>query len=465
MYTFLYIKVDKSYEGLLQFPVTTLQATMMLDATDSTHPLTNRGKIFNYADIRTMFTSITYDKGGSVLRMIHNIMGDEKFQTVIREYLRKHAYATAQPEDLFVEIEIQYPGQFVTEIFSTFTEQEGVPIVTAQREGNTVTLSQKRFRLKENTTSGTEQGEQRWSIPITYTTDDDGFDNTLNNYGVFKRHESTYNFTIPEDAEFYVLNVQQFGYYRVNYDEENWKAIGRKLKTPNFGNIHVVNRAQIIDDLFQLARTGALTYEFIFDIVDFVRDDTHYLPWLATFNGLSYLQQRIPNDEYKQEFYWFMQYLLEPLYKHAGYNSIEGTHLDKLNRINILNWACKYNVMDCNEKAQEEFEKVQKGELVHPDLTPAVFCSSNRETDTAFDAMWQLYLNSNFATEQANLLTALGCTKNPMHLEQLLRAILTDSIRLHDKSATYAAAYQGNVENVDIVLDFIINNSEAWKAV
>lgn len=60
---------------------------MQTDSTAATHPLTNRGNIFNYADIRTMFGTITYDKGGSVLRMTHNIMGDEKFKAAITAYL------------------------------------------------------------------------------------------------------------------------------------------------------------------------------------------------------------------------------------------------------------------------------------------------------------------------------------------------------------------------------------------
>lgn len=62
---------------------------MLKDATPETHPLTNTGNIFSYADIRTMFDTITYDKGGSVLRMTHNLMGENKFKTAIRAYIAK----------------------------------------------------------------------------------------------------------------------------------------------------------------------------------------------------------------------------------------------------------------------------------------------------------------------------------------------------------------------------------------
>lgn len=86
---FSFPKVDTYYQGLLQFPVTTTFATMLTDATTSTHPLTNTGNVFSYADIRAMFSTITYDKGGSILRMIHNLMGEDMFKAAIREYLIK----------------------------------------------------------------------------------------------------------------------------------------------------------------------------------------------------------------------------------------------------------------------------------------------------------------------------------------------------------------------------------------
>lgn len=64
-------------------------ATMLKDATPETHPLTNPGQIFSYDDIGTMFDTITYDKGGSILRMTHNLMGEDKFKAAIREYIAK----------------------------------------------------------------------------------------------------------------------------------------------------------------------------------------------------------------------------------------------------------------------------------------------------------------------------------------------------------------------------------------
>ena len=58
---------------------------------------------------------------------------------------------------------------------------------------------------------------------------------------------------VPKDATWIVGNVRQFGYYRVNYDQQNWQALMDQLKSDHHV-ISVKNRAQIIDDSFNLGR-------------------------------------------------------------------------------------------------------------------------------------------------------------------------------------------------------------------
>lgn len=57
------------------------------------HPLTDpKGPYFD---------KITYNKGGSVLRMINHTMSEPLFQMGLRRYLSKHAYGNAVHRDLF----------------------------------------------------------------------------------------------------------------------------------------------------------------------------------------------------------------------------------------------------------------------------------------------------------------------------------------------------------------------------
>lgn len=94
----------------------------------------------------------------------------------------------------------------------------------------------------------------------------------------------------PDNVAFYLLNTQQVGYYRVNYDIVNWNAIKETLKK-DVNAIHVLNRAQIVDDLFNLAEAGYLDYGFTFDILEYLTEETEYQPWKSALRGLDQLER------------------------------------------------------------------------------------------------------------------------------------------------------------------------------
>lgn len=207
-------------------------------------------------------------------------------------------YGTATPAQFFEILEKQTPNQNITEIFSSYNSQAGFPLIHATREGNTVTLSQQRFLI----TSKDHEDKSRWNLRITWAEKAGDYEAPGRRLKYFPATEDTIQITLANDTEFYVLNLKSFDYYRINYDEDNWNKIGKTLKE-NHLSIHVLNRAQIVDDLFQLARVGYLTYDFMLDIIfEYLKKEVSYVPWTSALNGLSYLQQRIPNLNYKKEF-------------------------------------------------------------------------------------------------------------------------------------------------------------------
>lgn len=143
----------------------------------------------------------------------------------------------------------------------------------------------------------------------------------------------------------------------------------------------------------------------------------------------------------------------------------ELTFLEKLLRINIANWACKYGNPDCITYSDAEFYTYLRTKTAPVDLKPAIYCHGLKTSTGNWYHLWQDYLNTNYATEQATILTALGCTTKDAELSTFLDQILTDKIRPQDKSTAYNRAYTGNLENVDIVLDYIIANYEEWGKV
>jgi aminopeptidase N len=86
------------------------------------------------------------------------------------------------------------------------------------------------------------------------------------------------------------------GYYRVNYDTDNWNRIIKGLHE-NHNNILPLNRAQLLDDALNLARAGKLPYSMALDLTMYLEHDTDYIPWAAALNALSFLDRRLTNNE------------------------------------------------------------------------------------------------------------------------------------------------------------------------
>ena len=91
-------------------------------------------------------------------------------------------------------------------------------------------------------------------------------------------------------TDWLILNNQQSGYYRVNYDEENWKRITNELVSGNFNMIHRNNRAQLIDDAFTLARSGVIHYSIAFNLSRYLTQERDFIPLYSFYQTLEFLE-------------------------------------------------------------------------------------------------------------------------------------------------------------------------------
>lgn len=94
----------------------------------------------------------------------------------------------------------------------------------------------------------------------------------------------------------YLHQFSLIGFYRVNYEVDNWMALIKQLNnTPT--DIHVLNRAQLISDSFNLARAGQLNYTVALELTKYLKNENSITPWYSAMNGFSYLLQRMPRSE------------------------------------------------------------------------------------------------------------------------------------------------------------------------
>ncbi len=88
----------------------------------SPHPLIH----FAYNDKEDMFDAHSYNKGGLVLHMLRNYVGDEAFFTALNVYLKEHQYSTVEVHDLRLAFE-EVTGMDLNWFFNQWYLSSGHP--------------------------------------------------------------------------------------------------------------------------------------------------------------------------------------------------------------------------------------------------------------------------------------------------------------------------------------------------
>jgi aminopeptidase N len=86
-----------------------------------------------YKDRENMFDSHSYAKGGRILHMLRSIVGDDAFFAALQQYLKSHAFGTAEIDDLRVAFE-KVTGQDLNWFFDQWFHRPGHPLLKIQQE-------------------------------------------------------------------------------------------------------------------------------------------------------------------------------------------------------------------------------------------------------------------------------------------------------------------------------------------
>jgi puromycin-sensitive aminopeptidase len=207
-----------------------------LDALHRTRPI--EFPVRSPADAANMVDAITYQKGGSVLRMLDQYLGGDVFRDGIRQYLVDHAYANTVTADLWSALEAA-SGQPVGEVMDTWILQGGHPIVSVGGGE----LSQRPF------TYGLPEGESAighsWLVPVLSRPLDGGAVERQ----LLANHPAPLTATSPA-----VVNAGGAGVYRTSYGTDELRSIGGRL-----GELSEIERAVLLGDTWALAMAGERT--------------------------------------------------------------------------------------------------------------------------------------------------------------------------------------------------------------
>uniref|UniRef100_A0A674J253 Aminopeptidase n=1 Tax=Terrapene triunguis TaxID=2587831 RepID=A0A674J253_9SAUR len=438
---------------------------MKVDALASSHPLSFlESEINTPAQISEVFDAIAYSKGASVLRMLSEFLTEDSFKKGLQSYLHAFSYGNTVYDDLWTHLQkvvdedkIQLPTT-IKGIMDRWTLQMGFPMVTVNTKNGSI--SQRHFLLDtESTVERPSAFNYTWIVPVTWMKQQDGAEQM---YWLTETSATNQLFVVTGASNWLLLNINVTGYFRVNYDQDNWNKLLTELGTSHEA-IPVINRAQIIDDAFNLARAKHINITLALNTTTYLGKEREYLPWSAALDNLGYF--RLMFD--RSEVYGPMQVSprlpqVSPRLPQARW--IAGSMAGWYNEINAISTACTQGVPECTQLAAAFFNQWKQNPSnnpIPPNLRSSIYCSAiETGSEADWDFVWQMFKNATVVAEADKLRSALACSKEPWILKRYLEYCLDPSkIRKQDATSTINSI-ASNVVGQSLAWDFIRGN---WK--
>lgn len=415
-----YMAVDHifpDWQMWTQFAVDEQHRAFRLDALENTHPI--EVPIRHPDEIRSIFDTISYSKGASVLHMLHAYLGASDFRNGLRHYLKKHAYKNTDTVDLWQALE-DISKKPVRKFMHAWTTQSGFPVVSIKTEGTQSTISQTRFFINPEHSKTTEH---TWPISLQAANKDLP--------AVFNNSDTTFKYASPEKIK---LNQNQTGFFRVNYDQEQLSYMGKQVA---HGKLSPLDRLGVLSDVFESAKAGfSSTVEALEFLGHFAHEDNNAV-WDVITAGLGSIRAVMDDENLRESMKPYIIGLAHKQYKRLGWKIKKtDTYFDTLLRPTVIGLTTGADEKSAVAEANALFDKATSMEAIEPDLRSIVLASAvrARNDNKTFEKLLTLYHASHLSEEKTTLAAALTAFKDPTLYKKALDLIKTDAVRAQDIS-------------------------------
>lgn len=423
-----------------RFLTDVLHEVMLLDGLSSSHPISQ--EVEQASDIDRVFDWIAYKKGAALIRMLANVMGQSLFQKGLNDYLLSHMYSNAARDDLWTKLSqaMRSEGRDIDvgSVMDRWTLQMGYPVVTVSREPSeqlpthAIAVTQEHFLYGQE--AGGNSSSSLWFVPLTVAV---GTSSGVTSETLLwiSNHTETHRIGRMDERSWLLANINQTGYFRVNYDLHNWKLLVQQLHSGH-QIISVGNRAGLIDDAFNLARAGYLPQSVPLQLIGYLPEETSFLPWHSASRALYQLDKLLDRTD---DYSLFSDYVLKQVaarYHQMGWPTDEGNVLQtsyqtqELQR-ELIMLACSFGNKQCHRQAVvyiSDWISSNKNRIP-PNVRDIVYCTGVSLMDEdVWEFIWMKFHSSSAVSEKKVLLEALTCSDNIFLLNRLLNLSLTSDL-------------------------------------
>ena len=432
-------KFNPEWERWVEFGIEK-SAAFDVDSLKSTRPI--EFDVISPDDATAMFDLLTYEKGGAVLRMLEQYVGEEQFRDGIRNYLNKHEFSNTETEDLWDSIE-EFSSIPVRETMNSWILQPGFPRVLIQSEGNDIKITQSTFRY-DNSVDKT-----LWKIPmeIKYELDSEITSKKLLLEDKIKKIEFNSKVNLISG------NSSSNGFYRSEYGIV--KDFLNEIK-----HLNKSEKFSLIDDLWASAVSCITPIDRYLDNALYLKQDADPELQSLILSTLSSLK-RHTNEDLKPKYISIIEnYSLDLLSKIGTEpNGKESLKTKELRAIifRTLSIVCENN--EYIDKLNEVYNQYNSNKTsIDPNMTASAIASvAHYGNEKTYKEYFSKYADGETPQEKMRFLYSLAEFRDPKLLDKTLNSSLSEDIKNQD--APYLIAYTlRNYRHSEKTWDFIENN-------
>ncbi|XP_055597317.1 aminopeptidase N-like [Uranotaenia lowii] len=465
-----YYLTDRTHPELLtkdRFPAVALQTALNADGSATVRPMTHY--VETVPEIDRLFDRIAYDKSGSVLRMLQYALGESTFVKGLQYYIKENQNSVVEPRNLYKSLQkavdednVLPESASISDILDSWSRQPGAPVVTVVRsdDNNYVLFKQARYFSVAQPT----ENEQTWWIPIFSSSGED--EKTPAFWIPQSQREMNVSLQLQSDDPL-VINPTRTGYYRVNYDQQNWDLIVETIDS-NASYFSPTTVAMLIDDSMNLAHAGYLEHNTSFLIMDQLRKNSDYLPWKAAHQNILLLEKMLATElNAKDLLRRYVLQLTENLLEIYGLEERKGENVNDHDiRLIAIDLTCRMGQTTCTEHAEDKLRILQPRAglfSIRSDTQQRWYCNGLR---AARQVQWDIFKQS-LQSEQDSvgrqyLLDSLACVRDRAVLGHVLD-YLTGSSSSNQEILRFlgTAAEQGAI-GLDLALDYLSSQHDEF---
>uniref|UniRef100_A0A182MFT0 Aminopeptidase N n=1 Tax=Anopheles culicifacies TaxID=139723 RepID=A0A182MFT0_9DIPT len=397
--------------------------------------------------------------------MFRTVLGDDNFRAGLKVYFQNRQLDGAVSDDLYAGLQaaidgtdVLPEGYTVKQLMNSWETEPGYPVLTVRRnyDDGSVILSQERFYADKRSPNA-----NIWYIPYSYASaSKPSFDN-LSHFRWLSTKAERVETDVPAN-EWIIFNKQQTGYYRVNYDAHNWLMIANALREDPSA-IHRFNRAQLINDAFNLARANRHDMALTLDLLRYLANENEYVPWAAANGVLNYFYNKLRGTANYHDFIVYVDALIGPVFESLGDITVvpeDEALLDKYLKQLISTWACRIGYTEClRQTADALHTAVETNTPVHPDVSYVVYCYGLKgATDEEYRWLFDQMITSGNEAERSLLIDALGCAQDRSQLISLLTVAIGSNSELNsllsgERSRIVSSIYSAGRFGVEALIE------------